>query len=462
MKIHFLLSVLIILSFQSNLNAQTVSEIGPNFPGNHSISGTSTINATPYNFFDQSVHIQFIYTASEIMQGGANQAYNIDSIGWYVMNQIGGSLLNYTIKMKNTLSTHANVYDNNGLTTVRNPSSLLPATDTAWYMIPLTNSFMWDGTSNLLIDVCWGVNLGNTATGSIRQFNQGMIAERIFEKNNFNNMCSLPISATALSKPYVRLAGTCANTNTIITDSICSGQSYLFNGNLYSTTGVYTDTFQSSIGCDSMVSLDLKTVNSFTTILDENICSDTSYTFAGQILTQNGTYIDTLQTAGNCDSIIQLNLFFVSIDTTITKSGNNYTANQNNAQYQWYDCMFTFQYVNTQTFNPTNFGQFIVTLNYKGCLDTSECMGYYLPESVKNVGANPALSSYQIIPNPALNYIKIKGCEPNTEIKIYNMTGTLVQRNNTQNDQQVPIESLPKGIYLIQIDNSYWSKFYKE
>ena len=42
-----------------------------------------------------------------------------------------------------------------------------------------------------------------------------------------------------------------------IRDTLCEGLSYEQDGNIYTETGVYVDTLLSSIGCDSIVTLDL-------------------------------------------------------------------------------------------------------------------------------------------------------------------------------------------------------------
>jgi gliding motility-associated-like protein len=47
------------------------------------------------------------------------------------------------------------------------------------------------------------------------------------------------------------------SSNDTITIAICQPDSYLFNGNYYSTTGFYTATFVSGSGCDSLITLNL-------------------------------------------------------------------------------------------------------------------------------------------------------------------------------------------------------------
>lgn len=95
---------------------------------------------------------------------------------------------------------------------------------------------------------------------------------------------------------------------TTVNEEICEGESYLFNGISYNQTGTYIDTLITASGCDSIVTLNLLVKLITFEQLDINICEADSYDFNGSILTQTGTYIDTIMSSNGCDSIITLNL----------------------------------------------------------------------------------------------------------------------------------------------------------
>ena len=101
------------------------------------------------------------------------------------------------------------------------------------------------------------------------------------------------------------------------TASICAGQSYAYNGNTYTATGNYANTFQTGLACDSVVTLVL-TVNpiKYKTV-NTNICQGANYFFNGAALSTTGTYYDTLVSAAGCDSIVTLNL---TVNPPITKT----------------------------------------------------------------------------------------------------------------------------------------------
>ena len=93
-------------------------------------------------------------------------------------------------------------------------------------------------------------------------------------------------------------------------DTICSNETYNFNGKLLNVTGIYKDTIPSSAGCDSIITLDLTVNPAKTTILHDTICQIKDYSNYNFNLTNpiTGSYHDTLSTIYGCDSIITLNL----------------------------------------------------------------------------------------------------------------------------------------------------------
>ena len=93
-----------------------------------------------------------------------------------------------------------------------------------------------------------------------------------------------------------------------VLDTICDGETYNFSGTIVSTQGFYTDTLVSSIGCDSISTLDLTVLPVYAVSVDDTICDGDQYDFHGNLLSAAGVYVDTLPTQGGCDSIITLNL----------------------------------------------------------------------------------------------------------------------------------------------------------
>jgi gliding motility-associated-like protein len=94
----------------------------------------------------------------------------------------------------------------------------------------------------------------------------------------------------------------------ILEDSMCVGGTYLFNNKILTVSGIYNDTLMAENGCDSIITLTLNHQQPIKTIKNETICRGNTYFFDGINLTESGVYVQTLKTAGGCDSIVELNL----------------------------------------------------------------------------------------------------------------------------------------------------------
>ncbi len=91
-------------------------------------------------------------------------------------------------------------------------------------------------------------------------------------------------------------------------DTVCGNEPYSWHGQTIMQTGVYYDRYSSANGCDSVYELHLAKHQTYITEIHSNICQGESYVFNGQNLSAQGTYEDTLMSAGGCDSVIRLYL----------------------------------------------------------------------------------------------------------------------------------------------------------
>ena len=96
--------------------------------------------------------------------------------------------------------------------------------------------------------------------------------------------------------------------NTVLNVSACEGDTYTFNGQNLTTTGVYQANLLSVNGCDSLVNLTLNINPNSSITIDTSICQGNSYSIGGQTLTNSGQYSFTFQNQNGCDSIVTLNL----------------------------------------------------------------------------------------------------------------------------------------------------------
>ncbi|NUN99466.1 MAG: gliding motility-associated C-terminal domain-containing protein, partial [Saprospiraceae bacterium] len=101
--------------------------------------------------------------------------------------------------------------------------------------------------------------------------------------------------------------------STTFDEDICEGEIFTFNGTPYTASGTYVETFQSSNGCDSIVTLNLNVIQPLTTLLNIGICTGQTYSVGPNTYDTQGTYVNTLVAASGCDSIVTLNLTVADI-----------------------------------------------------------------------------------------------------------------------------------------------------
>jgi gliding motility-associated-like protein len=102
--------------------------------------------------------------------------------------------------------------------------------------------------------------------------------------------------------------------------SLCSGQTYEWNGTTYTESGTYTETFTSSTGCDSTIALSLQITDQIVTSFDAEVCDGEAFTYNNNSYTQPGMYTHTYTTAAGCDSVVQFQLSVLpGIETTLSK-----------------------------------------------------------------------------------------------------------------------------------------------
>lgn len=234
-------------------------------------------------------------------------------------------------------------------------------------------------------------------------------------------------------------------------ESICDGNSLLWHGEYYETTGIYYDSLLTVNGCDSIYKLNLTVNTLFYHTDNEEICNGDSLLWQGSYYNSTGQYFDNYQTVNSCDSIYELNLNIIIIDTSITQDGTTLTANASGADYQWITC----EVINTipgeisQSYTATANGSYAVIITQDGCIDTSSCY------NITSVGINEKIEQQNITiyPNPTTGIISISGKDIKS-IEIMNIEGQiikLIKWNNGKYNMYIDLSARPKGIYMIKI-----------
>ena len=259
--------------------------------------------------------------------------------------------------------------------------------------------------------------------------------------------------------------------------TICNGESIEIAGNLYDSTGLYIDSLISFLGCDSLVFTNLIVSPNVTIINNQSICEGDNYTVNGNVYDSTGTYIDSLLTINGCDSIVTLNLTVInnlsssSIDSHIACEmftwidGVTYTSSNNTALYvlnnsAGCDSVITLNLiinnnlvVNISSLNnnlvasvsggtspysylwtgPINSSNAIITPLLSGdyCLEVTDvegCVSSQVCENVTISAVNEISVSNDLIiyPNPVINKVSFKFNDEVIDIKVFNMLGELI------------------------------------
>ncbi len=97
--------------------------------------------------------------------------------------------------------------------------------------------------------------------------------------------------------------------DTIHAHTCTASPDYEFEGVIYNTTGIRTKELTSIYGCDSIRVLDLVVSEEIEIEYGDTCTTEDNYTFYGRVLTETGTYTQTLPGVdGDCDTLVTLHL----------------------------------------------------------------------------------------------------------------------------------------------------------
>lgn len=116
--------------------------------------------------------------------------------------------------------------------------------------------------------------------------------------------------------------------------TICTGLSYTHGSQVLSSSGSYPETFTSVDGCDSVVTLYLFVTPELSNTISAEICQGESYVLGSQTLFTSGIYSETFATAGGCDSIVTLELTVLDCQALLEIS-NICTPNDDGKNDTW-------------------------------------------------------------------------------------------------------------------------------
>jgi hypothetical protein len=255
-----------------------------------------------------------------------------------------------------------------------------------------------------------------------------------------------------------------SSTSTLITISSCN--SYIFNGQSYTSSGIYVSTSLNAAGCPRIDSLDL-TITSLGTTTVQSSCD--SFLWNGTTYDTSGIY--TSNSSGNCVDTLVLTIFefltnFAASPTSITSppfivTFNNTTPNISNYDFTWD--------LGDGTIGQTNIPSFVHQYMSNGIYDVS-----LIAEDITNGcgydtlkfdnliscsgGSGTSINEKQqlvnIYPNPTKENITIciNNYNGNIQTEVYDLIGNRLQ---TTNETTISLEDYARGIYILKVAYGY-------
>src|SRR3989339_836578 len=240
------------------------------------------------------------------------------------------------------------------------------------------------------------------------------------------------------------------------TDAITACDSYTWiDGNTYTeSNNTATFALTNATGCDSIVTLNLTINQSYNEIIEITICNGETYSFGNQVLKFPGEYSEVFISVLGCDSLVSLNLKVTNVDTEVIQDGVTLTANATDAIYQWGTCGNVFLPIKGETsksYRVTENGNYAVIIEQNSCVDTSICYAvtWY---SILDDGFN---NKIEIYPNPTNDYLNIdfKEIFELIEVFVINPMGKIIITEKSKKSDSIKLDfsTQPQGIYDILI-----------
>ncbi len=255
--------------------------------------------------------------------------------------------------------------------------------------------------------------------------------------------------------PCDTLRSACTITDTTINISICKGQSYSFGDSIYSQAGSYADTLQNSGGCDSIINLQLTVLPNSADSITASICAGQTYSVGTFTHNQTGSYSDTLQNMHGCDSIVSLQLTVDSVTVQVSQPAADTFIVTGNGNITWLNCDSNrlVEGATSDTFVPKTSGTYAAIVTSGNCADTSECFTAVV-NGIQAVSDNQV----RIYPNPTGNTLHIILSENTAHtISLYDLNGALLSAFHYEgSSEQLDLSKLSNSIYFIVINADGW------
>ena len=243
------------------------------------------------------------------------------------------------------------------------------------------------------------------------------------------------------------------NTSATVTQSACDSLISPSGNYTWTNSGTYQDTIPNAAGCDSILTVNLTIIgNTSTNTIVENACDSYTSPSGNYTWSTSGIYADTLMSSLGCDSILSIDLTIDVADTSLTLAGNTLTANAQNATYAWWDCDAgqVIAGMTAQSFTASVSGNYALIVTQNGCTDTSACM------EVIVVGVEQLSwgSEVSLFPNPTSGLITLDLGQDyeNVLVRVMDAEGRMVQSLENIRSSQFQLDlGSATGLFMVQV-----------
>ncbi len=240
--------------------------------------------------------------------------------------------------------------------------------------------------------------------------------------------------------------------------AVTACDSYVWDGQTYTVSGVYSNTYTNIAGCDSMRTLNLTIYNNtvYDTII---ICYGESYVVLNSVYTTSGQYTDSTLNSNGCWSIINTNLTVGSfLNSSITQVGSVLGSTVSGG-FMPYDYLWITG-ANTPNINISSPGLYwlVITDSVLCSADTA----YYEVINPQTDISESAINTLSIYPNPSRDVFNIKftsNSRQNLVVRFVNLIGEYLLEDRLDNfigeyTKQINLSNNAKGIYFLEIEKT--------
>ncbi|MEM1118966.1 MAG: hypothetical protein AAGJ18_00870 [Bacteroidota bacterium] len=216
----------------------------------------------------------------------------------------------------------------------------------------------------------------------------------------------------------------CMDKMTTQQETICNGETYFFNGELLSESGIYTQRLSTLIGsCDSTIELQLTVLPPSAGLLKETICQGDALTLNGETYGASGTYLQRLTNDSGCDSLLELQL---SVTSSVTH------------QIERTICLGDSLVLNGETYRET--GSY--TQNFKsanGCDSLLELQLSFFPPAISQIDQTICQEDSLVLNGKVYkesgtffqNFVGTNGCDSMVELRLTTFPAAVSQVERT-------------------------------